>query len=120
MVLFFLIYNVYCITMVCDILDKSYGSCTLVVVPGQSGRGLAEEKTVILFIEKTWFLWWTLVIIVTARWFHVLSVDAKIKASHALVSEKELEQEEEKAYVVSWQILKHAQVISLSGTKRAA
>jgi hypothetical protein len=32
-----------------------------------------EEKVVIPFIERTWFLWWILAILVILRWFHLFS-----------------------------------------------
>jgi hypothetical protein len=32
---------------------------------------------VILFVEKTWFLWWMLGIFLALRWFHLLSAAAK-------------------------------------------
>lgn len=31
----------------------------------------------ILFMEKTWFLWWMFAVVVILRWFHVSSVDAR-------------------------------------------
>ena len=45
----------------------------------------------ILFIEKTWFLWWMLAIIIAVRGFHVLSVRAKSGGPDALGSEEEEE-----------------------------
>ena len=30
-----------------------------------------EEEVVIPFIEKTWFLWWILSILIILRWFHL-------------------------------------------------
>jgi hypothetical protein len=32
---------------------------------------------VILFMEKTWFLWWVFAIVVIVRWFHLLSMDTE-------------------------------------------
>jgi hypothetical protein len=70
---------------------------------------------VILFIEKTWLLWWMLAMVVAVRWFHLLSVGRpKMQDPNALAPE-----EEEEAYIVSWRILRNAQAVSLSGTKRA-
>ena len=34
---------------------------------------LLEEKAVIPFFEKTWFLWWIFAIFVILRWFHLFS-----------------------------------------------
>jgi len=67
---------------------------------------------VILFIEKTWFLWWMLAIFVAVRWFHQLSAGGRIEDPDGLASE-----EEERAYIVSWRILHKAQAISSSETK---
>lgn len=33
----------------------------------------------ILFMTKTWFLWWIFAVVVIVRWFHVLSTDAAIE-----------------------------------------
>jgi len=70
----------------------------------------------ILFIEKTWFLWWMLAIVVAARWFHLLSAGARMEGPGARAAE---EAEEEAAYLRSWRILRKTQVISLFGAKRA-
>lgn len=66
----------------------------------------------ILFIEKTWFLWWMVAIIVVLRWFH-LSAGAKMEGTDAAASEEK----EEEAYIRSWRILHKTQVISLFETK---
>jgi hypothetical protein len=63
---------------------------------------------VIPFIEKTWFLWWMLAVVVILRWFYVLSAPAKVNAIDTLASE------EERAYILSWRLLRKAQAISLS------
>jgi hypothetical protein len=47
-----------------------------------------SEKIVILFIEKTWSLWWILAIILAVRWFHLLSAGAKMEGLDALASEE--------------------------------
>jgi hypothetical protein len=82
-----------------------------VVVPG-GGHPPAEENAVILFIEKTWFLWWMLAIILALRWFH-LSTRTKMEGPDALACEEK----EEEAYILSWRILHKTQVISLFETK---
>jgi len=69
---------------------------------------------VILFIEKTWFLWWMLAIIIVLRWFHVASANPKVEGLDALAPE-----EEEEADIVSWRILRKTQVISLFQSERA-
>jgi hypothetical protein len=75
---------------------------------------LPQENTVILFIEKTWFLWWMLAIFLALRWFHVLSAAAKkMEGPYALALE------EEQAYIVSRRILRKAHAISIFQTKRA-
>lgn len=61
----------------------------------------------ILFIEKTWFLWWMLAIIIAVRWFQLLSVSVKLEGPDTPAWEKE------KAYMLSWRILHKAQIISL-------
>jgi hypothetical protein len=66
---------------------------------------------VILFIEKTWFLWWMLAIFVAVRWFHLLS-SSRTEGLDARALE-----EEERAYIVSWRILNKAQAIPLSEAK---
>jgi membrane-anchored glycerophosphoryl diester phosphodiesterase (GDPDase) len=77
-----------------------------------TGYPPAEVNTVILFIEKTWFLWWMLAIILALRWFH-LSTRAKMEAPDAVTSEEK----EQEAYILSWRILHKTQVISLFETK---
>lgn len=32
----------------------------------------------VLFIEKTWFLWWMLAIVIGLRWFHLVSANVKL------------------------------------------
>jgi hypothetical protein len=47
-----------------------------VVVSGRSRSEevlFAKENPVVLFIEKTWFLWWMLAIVIGLRWFHLVS-----------------------------------------------
>ena len=51
----------------------------------------SEAKTVILFIEKTWFLWWMLAIIVAVRCFHLLSVRARVAGPDGLGPQEEEE-----------------------------
>jgi hypothetical protein len=70
-------------------------------------------NTVILFIEKTWFLWWMLAIVVALRWFHLVSSNVKLQGLEALPLE------EEEAYVDTWQVLRKGQVISLFNTESA-
>jgi hypothetical protein len=69
---------------------------------------------VILFIEKTWFLWWMLAIVVAMRWFHLLSAK-KMQSADLSASEAQ----EQEAYMVSWRILHDAQVVSLPKTENA-
>jgi hypothetical protein len=69
---------------------------------------------VILFIEKTWFLWWMLSNVIAVRWFHILSVRAKLESPEAQDSATE-----EKSDYSVWQLLRHAQPISLSEAKDA-
>ena len=45
----------------------------------------------ILFIEKTWFLWWMLAIIVAVRCFHLLSVRARVAGPDGLGPQEEEE-----------------------------
>lgn len=45
----------------------------------------------ILFIEKTWFLWWMLTIIVAVRCFHLLSVRARVEGPDGLGPQEEEE-----------------------------
>lgn len=59
------------------------------------------------FIEKTWFLWWTLAVVVILRWFHLMSTCDKASDLDRLSSEEEV------AYVRSWRLLRKAQSISL-------
>jgi hypothetical protein len=76
-----------------------------------------EEKTVVLFIEKTWFLWWMLAIFLALRWLHVVSAAAKkMEGPDALALELALEEEQD--YIVSWRILHKAHPISIFQTKR--
>ena len=37
----------------------------------------------ILFLQKTWLLWWTLAIFVILRWFHLFSSNAGDRALHS-------------------------------------
>jgi hypothetical protein len=69
----------------------------------------------ILFIARTWFLWWMFGMVLVVRWFHLLSVDAKRMGSPDPLA---LEKEEE-AYILTWQILHKAQVVSLFDRERA-
>jgi hypothetical protein len=69
---------------------------------------------VIHFIAKTWFLWWMLAIVVVVRWFHTVSVGARLERPGALPSE-----EEQEAYIRSWRVLRKTQVISLFDSRRA-
>jgi hypothetical protein len=69
---------------------------------------------VILFLEKTWFVWWMLATVVGLRWFHLLSANVKLEGLEAQAAEKE-----EEAYVDTWQILRKGQVISLFNTEEA-
>jgi hypothetical protein len=40
----------------------------------------------LLFIEKTWFLWWMFVIVVILRWFHVCSGDIHVEAENVPIA----------------------------------
>lgn len=66
------------------------------------------------FISKTWFLWWTLAILIAVRWFHLVSAK-KMQSADASASEAE----EQQACMVSWRILHDAQVVSLPETESA-
>ncbi|MGA7218194.1 MAG: hypothetical protein WBX38_07770 [Candidatus Sulfotelmatobacter sp.] len=68
----------------------------------------------LVFIEKTWFLWWMLAMVAGIRWFHLISVNSKVEGFEAPAPE-----EEEQAYIVSWRILRNAQPVSLVETNRA-
>ena len=39
-------------------------------------RRLVEERVVIPFLEKTWFVWWVLSTLVVLRWFQIFSSPA--------------------------------------------
>ncbi len=71
----------------------------------------------ILFIEKTWWMWWMLANVVLLRWFHVLSLRGEMESPGAANAE-----EEQTEYIVAWQLLRNAQPVSLvgGGAKRAA
>jgi len=43
-------------------------------------RRFVEEKVVIPFIERTWFLWWVVALIVILRWFYLFSSRADDRA----------------------------------------
>jgi hypothetical protein len=78
-------------------------------------RAVPEAKTVILFVEKTWFLWWMLGIVFVVRWFHLVAVTARMARPGALA----LDKEEEEAYIRTWRVLRKAQVISSFDAERA-
>jgi hypothetical protein len=65
---------------------------------------------VILFIEKTWWLWWMVLTFLVVRWFHLLSVTTKLEGPDAIDSE------EQTNYLVSWRLLRNARPLSLSDT----
>jgi hypothetical protein len=44
---------------------------------------------VILFIQKTWFLWWILASVVILRWFHLFSSSTHETALEAVDSGEE-------------------------------
>lgn len=67
----------------------------------------------ILFIAKTWFLWWMLAIVLLLRWLHVLSAGRKPENLDTLAAE------EENHYIVAWRILHKAHVISWFERQRA-
>jgi hypothetical protein len=70
---------------------------------------------VILFIEKTWYLWWILANLVALRWFHALALRGKLEAPGALRSEEE----EETEFIENWQLIHNARPVSLAESKRA-
>ena len=47
---------------------------------------LVEERVVISFIEKTWFMWWILMVLVVLRWFQLFSVDVDETAFEVPIS----------------------------------
>jgi hypothetical protein len=65
-----------------------------------------EEKTMISFIAKTWWLWWMLAIVVAVRWFHLQLEATQIEPPETLTSEEE-------EAIVSWQLRRNGQVISM-------
>ena len=65
------------------------------------------------FIAKTWFLWWTLAIVVGVRCFHVLCTRGQVEALEPTVFE------EQEAANFSSLLLQHAQVVSLPETQGA-
>ena len=67
------------------------------------------------FIEKTWFLWWMLAIVVAVRWFHALSMLGTMQDPDSLALATE---EAEEAYV-STLFLQKAHFVSLTETQRA-
>jgi hypothetical protein len=73
---------------------------------------------VLLFIAKTWFLWWMLANVVVLRWFYVLSRRCRLEVPHPLIA-AEAAVEEETEYIVAWQLLRNAQPVSLSKFKDA-
>jgi hypothetical protein len=48
-----------------------------------------EEKVVIPFLEKTWFLWWILATLAILRWFHVFSSRTDDSAIEVPASEEQ-------------------------------
>jgi hypothetical protein len=44
---------------------------------------------VILFLQKTWFLWWIFATLVVLRWFHLFSSHIHEKVLEATASAKE-------------------------------
>ncbi len=68
----------------------------------------------ILFVEKTWFLWWIVSIVFAVRWFHVVAMRSKMESPESQDSAIE-----EKSDYSVWKLLRHAQSISLSEAKDA-
>jgi hypothetical protein len=72
-----------------------WGNDTLVVViePSRSlfrlFGSLLEENTMILFIAKTWFLWWIFAVVFIVRWFHVVSARATTENFNTVASDRE-------------------------------
>jgi hypothetical protein len=73
---------------------------------------------VLLFIAKTWFLWWTLASLIALRWFYVLSRHCRLEVPNP-VRAVEAAVEEETEYIVAWQLLRNAQPVSWSRFKDA-
>ncbi len=67
----------------------------------------------ISFIAKTWWLWWMLAIVVAVRWFHLLEANQMEPA-------ETLAPEEEEEDVVSWQLRRNGQVISMFEREHAS
>lgn len=65
-----------------------------------------------VLIEKAWFLWWMLTIVVALRWLHQQSAGIRMEGSDTRALE------EEQAYIFSWRIFHKEHVISLFGTER--
>ena len=71
--------------------------------------------SILVFIAKTWYLWWMLAILIVLRWFHiVVSARPNVEGLDAMAPE-----EEEQAYILSWRVLRKTQSISLFKTERA-
>jgi hypothetical protein len=68
------------------------------------------------FVAKTWFWWWMLANAVVLRWFHILSKRSQLEIPDPLAA---VEVEDETEYIVSWQLLRNAQPVSLSKLKDA-
>ena len=71
------------------------------------------------FIKTTWPIWWLLGNVFVVRAFHLLSMATKLETPESLAREQEQERQEESAYVLSWNLLRQAQPVSLSETERA-
>jgi hypothetical protein len=50
---------------------------------------LLENKPMILFLAKTWFLWWMFAIVFIVRWFNVVSARTTTEDLDVIVSRRE-------------------------------
>jgi hypothetical protein len=62
------------------------------------------------FVEKAWFVWWTVAIVFTTRWFHVIARYSKAENFDAFMSEED-------AQIAAAHVRK-MQAVSLTKTKR--
>lgn len=45
----------------------------------------------LIFIEKTWILWWLLALVAAIRWFHLISAGPRVETSGTLAPGKQEE-----------------------------
>jgi hypothetical protein len=67
----------------------------------------------ISFIAKIWWMWWMLATIVAVRWFHLLMEANQTESSETLATEDEED-------IVSWQLRRNGQVISMFEREHAS